>query len=318
MECILVTGSAGFVGGHVLTHLTRDLGLNAIGTTRDGRPGSRRLDLRDPAGMQAALAGVSAVVHCAVGDRAVTVDGTAALLRAAVQAGVSRVVHVSSIAVYGAATGQVREDTPMVPPDGQGYAAWKAAAEQVCLAETRVQTVRLRPTIVYGPGSTLWAGQMARRIRSGRWGVAGAAGDGTCNPVHVSDVATAIAVALATPGAAGQAFNINGPETLTWNDWFTRLGQAIGAPRLPTVSPATFRARAYAALGLKAMARIWPRVGRDWLLGAPARSELALFSLRASYPTDAARRVLDWTPTITIADGLIDTAAWLRSQGLAV
>jgi nucleoside-diphosphate-sugar epimerase len=44
---------------------------------------------------------------------------------------------------------------------------------------------------------------------------------------------------------------------------------------------------------------------------------LALFSLRASYPTDAARRVLGWAPAMTIASGLTDTVAWLRSEGLA-
>jgi nucleoside-diphosphate-sugar epimerase len=282
MPDVLVTGAAGFIGGHTLGLLRAAATATVVAATRDGSNGSRRLDLRDAATIRPALQGIDAIVHCAVGDRAVTVDGTAALLRAAAQAGVRRVVHVSSIAVYGGATGQVREDTPMVAADGRGYAAWKAAAEQACLAETGVQTVRLRPTIVYGPGSTLWAAQMTRRIRSGRWGVAGAAADGTCNPVHVSDVAT-----------------------------------AIGAPKLPTLSPATVRTRAYAALGLKAVARIWPQAGRNWLLGAPARSELALFSLRASYPTDAARRVLGWAPAMTIASGLTDTVAWLRSEGLA-
>jgi nucleoside-diphosphate-sugar epimerase len=316
MECILVTGSAGFVGGHVLTHLTRDLGLNAVGTTRDGRPGSRRLDLRDPAGMQAALAGVSAVVHCAVGDRAVTVDGTAALLRAAAAAGVRRMVHISSVAVYGAATGTVREDAPLISADGHGYAAWKAAAEQACLAQCGVETVRLRPTIVYGAGGTLWVSRLARRIRSGRWGTFGTAGEGLCNLVHVADVAAAAAAAVTAP-ASGAAFNVNGPVAITWNQWFARLASAIGAPSLPSLSPLALQARSFASLPLKALARKRPGIAADWLLGAPASSELTLFALRATYPTDAARAGLGWAPSVGIDEGLADSVAWLRQEGLA-
>ncbi len=317
MECILVTGATGFVGGHVLTHLTRDLGLAAAGTTREGRPGSRRLDLRDPAGMQAALAGVSAVVHCAVGDRAVTVDGTASLLRAAAAAGVRRVVHISSVAVYGTATGLVREESPLIPSNGHGYAAWKAAAEQACLAQSGLETVRLRPAIIYGAGGTLWVSHMARRIRAGRWGTFGSAGEGICNLVHVADVATAAAAALTAPAAAGAAFNVNGPCAITWNQWFARLAGAIGAPRLPSLSPLALQARSFASLPLKALARKRPGIAADWLLGAPASSELTLFALRATYPADAARKGLGWSPSVGLDEGLADSVAWLRQEGLA-
>ncbi len=317
MQTVLVTGAAGFIGGHVLRHLSCDEGLCVIAATRAGRDGARVLDLRDPAGMPAALAGVAAVVHCAVGDRAVTVDGTASLLRAAAEAGVRRVVHLSSVAVYGAASGVVREDAALVAATGNGYAAWKAAAEQACLAERGVESVRLRPAIVYGAGGTLWVSQMARRIRSGRWGVFGPAGDGLCNLVHVSDVATAVAAALRAPAAAGSAFNVNGPEAITWNAWFARLAAGIGAGPLPAVSPRRLYLRSLAALPLKAVARLRPGVAAEWLLGAPAASERTLFALHASYPTDAARAALSWAPAIGIADGLAESVAWLRQWGLA-
>ena len=111
---VLVTGAGGFVGSHAVRHLSRD--MEVIAATRDGRDGTRRLDVRDEAGLRSGLAGVAAVVHCAVGDRAVTVDGTTALLAAAAQAGVRRFVHISSVAVYGGATGEVSEATPMVVP----------------------------------------------------------------------------------------------------------------------------------------------------------------------------------------------------------
>ena len=316
MDTVLVTGAAGFLGSHVVSLLSRSPDLGVIVTTRDGRDGSRRLDLRDPACMQAALAGVDAVVHCAVGDRAVTVDGTAALLRAAAASGVRRLVYISSVAVYGAATGQVGEDSPLVPADGHGYAAWKVAAERACLGTSGIETVRLRPAIIYGPGGTLWVSQMARRIRSGRWGTFGPAGEGTCNLVHVADVASAVAAALSAP-AAGAVFNVNGPVAMTWNEWFVRLAQAIGAPPLPRLSPLALQARSFASLPLKALARKRPGIAADWLLGAPASSELALFALHATYPATAAQTALGWSPKVTVEQGLAESVEWLRQEGLA-
>lgn len=312
---ILVTGAGGFIGGHAVQRLVRD-GHRVTSATRDGRGGSVALDLRQPDTIARALQGIDAVVHCAVGGRAVTVNGTRALLQAAATAGVKRVVHLSSVAVYGAATGDLAEQTPLVPP-GHSYAGMKAEAEALCIAQTGLQVVRLRPSIVYGPGSKLWVADLARRIRSGRWGTLGPAGAGICNLVHVADVASAIAAALVHPGVAGMAFNVNGPEAVTWNDWFTMLANGMGAPALPALPPRTVRWRSAAALPVKAVARVIPGFAAEWRLGAPAASELALFALRAHYPVDAAERAMGWRPAIRLADGLASSVQWLRQEGLA-
>ncbi len=296
-------------------HLASDPRLSVSPATRDGRDRTVRLDVRQPDA--AALAGMDAVVHCAVGGRDVTVDGTRAMLRAAEAAGVRRFVHLSSVAVYGAAAGMVMEETAAVAPDGSGYAAWKAAAEQACMQQAGIETVRLRPAIVYGAGSALWVTGLAHRIRSGRWGVFGAAGDGTCNLVHVSDVATAVAAALTAPRAAGRAFNVNGPQAVSWNEWFALLAHGIGAPPLRAVPPAILRARTLAALPVKAMARLRPGLGSEWLLGAPARSELALFAQKATYPVFAAREALGWAPAVDVAAGLAESLACLPRDRLA-
>lgn len=297
---VLVTGSAGFIGGHVL----RRLGAQAIGATRDGRGGTRRLDLTDPASMPAALAGIDAVVHCAVGNQAVTVDGTRALLEAAASSGVRRFVHLSSMAVYGEAEGRVGEDTPMVAAGQNDYAGWKADAERACLALGSLQIVRLRPTIVYGPGGAYWLDSIVRRIRSGRWGVFGAAADGTCNLVHVDDVADAIVAALDAPGAPGRAFNVNGPESVSWNAYFERLAQAMGQQKLQAVSPLALQLRLAASLPLKVLGKLRPGLADHWLQGVPGRSELGLLRRRATYPVDAALAGLGWAPRVRIGEGL--------------
>ncbi len=311
---ILVTGAGGFIGGHLVSQLRHDPDCTVIAATRDGRDGSRRLDLRDHAALRGGLAGVGAVVHCAVGNRAVTVDGTRDLLAAAAAAGVRRFVHISSVAVYGGATGAVTEAARTVPTAGRDYAAWKAAAEQACLAQTDMEVVRLRPAIVYGPGSELWVAKLAERITSGKWGTFGPNGDGNCNLIYVKDVVSAVERSLVVPGLGGKVFNLSGDGSVTWNEWFSRMAQALGAPALRRIPPLALQARMLASLPVKAAARLRPGLAANWLLGAPARSELALFSLHATYPAEAARAALGWSALIGVDDGVAGCIAWLRDQ----
>ena len=317
MEKVLVTGAGGFIGQHTVRYLRSHSDRAVISSTRDGKPGTTHLDLRDESTVKAALEGVTSIVHCAVGDRAVTVDGTRILLKHAADAGVRRFVHISTMSVYGGAQGRVTEDTPMVSPDGNGYAAWKAAAEQACLEQQRLAIVRLRPTHVYGPRGTWWLGEMARRVQSGQWRNLGTAGEGTANMVYVGDVCSAISSALTSAGAVGGAFNVNGPETTTWNGWFAKLAEVTKSPVPTPISPLDLKLRMTLALPLKVLGKLKPGFGRSLLAGIPGRSELSLFSGRAVYPTDAAQSAMGWSPAVSIDQGLAMSMDWLRSEQLA-
>ena len=316
METILVTGAGGFIGQHTVDVLRQQPGCSVIGSTRDGRSGTAQLDVRDEVSVRTALDGVTSVVHCAVGDRHVTVEGTRTLLRCAAAAGIRRFVHISTMSVYGGAQGRVTEDTAMVTPDGDGYAAWKAAAEQACLEQQGLEIVRLRPTHVYGPRGTWWLGEMARRVRSGRWRNLGAAGGGVANMVYVGDVAAAISAALSSEAAVGRAFNVNGPETTTWNGWFAKLAEVTSSPAPAPISPLALKLRVMLSLPLKAAARVRPGFAQDLLRGVPSRSELGLFAGQAVYPTDAAREAMGWSPSVGIDRGLALSVDWLKAEGL--
>ena len=318
---VVVIGAGGFVGSAIVNTLRQVPGTSiraAMLHPRDIGIPTVQLDLLDPDSLRRALTGADAVVNCARGDRATTVEGTRRLIEVSAASGVRRIVHLSSIAVYGGATGRVDEAVPILPQrSGDGsYAHWKADAERVAISSS-TEVVRLRPGIIYGAGSTLWVHDLALRIRSGRWATFGSAGEGICNLVHVTDVAAAVASALTAPLAAGEAFNIDGDTAITWNAWFSRLAEAIGVPPLPNLPPATLRRRSKIALPAKALVRLLPpsqRLFGDWLRAAPAASEVALFGLAATYPADKARRLLDWSPGVSLEDGLVDCARWLRDQ----
>lgn len=301
---VFVTGAGGFIGQRVVARLAAAEDLEVVAGRRDGRavPGATTVaaDVTDLAQMTRALDGVDAVVHTAYGDQRVTVDGTRTTLDAAAAAGVTRFVHLSSISVYGGATGVVTESIPL-DPNAAGYAAWKIDGD-LAVAASPISSVRLRPTIVYGAGCDLWVDHPLRRLRSGRWGTFGDAGEGTCNPVHVDDVAAAVEAALRCDAVG--AYNINGDETLTWNAWFRRLASAAGLPEPQDLGRGRVRARSAAAVPLKAIRKAVPGFSPGFLLGVPAASERTLFALQATYAIEAAQADLGWSPRVPLDEGL--------------
>src|SRR5215472_2786794 len=116
-ETILVTGAGGFVGGTLVEalHFAGDYSVRSGIARWSSAPRVARLaanliqcDVMKPDELAEALRGVDYVIHCAAGENLrVLVEGTKNVLDAATRGGVKRVVHISSVAVYGEATGAV-------------------------------------------------------------------------------------------------------------------------------------------------------------------------------------------------------------------
>jgi nucleoside-diphosphate-sugar epimerase len=243
MARVVIVGATGLVGRRVTDMLAATAGFEPVGLSRRAAPGSARAlpwriaDATDAAALAACLADAHYAVNCMAGDGPAMIATTRNLCAAARAAGVRRLVHLSSMVVYGEATGLVAETHPL-GESGNWYARAKMTSESLVADFVRAggDGVILRPGCIHGPRSEQWTGRIARLLRQHRIGDLGAAGDGVCNLVHVDDVAAAVVASLVRPGIAGEAFNVADPDPGSWNDYFVRLGRAIGAVPVRRIS----------------------------------------------------------------------------------
>lgn len=231
MMKVLVLGGTGYIGSHLVARLAQTGWATPVGTSR--RSG---IDTTDLVSMTRALRGMDAVVNCVAGSANAISHGARVLVDAAGRAGNPRIVHLSTMSVYGALEGEVTEASPRDPSLGW-YAKAKCEAEDT-IADYEGGAVMLRPGCVWGPGSDLWVGRIGRLLGARRLGDLGAAGDGWSNLVSVDDVCEAAIASLritATPSMP-RVFNLAAPDSPRWNEYFVDLALAIGATPVPRLS----------------------------------------------------------------------------------
>ena len=300
---VLVTGASGFVGRRLCARLAEDGRFQVRGTTR--RPYS------PPAGVESvlvrelgpdtewtsALAGVSVVVHLAArvhvmhdssanpldDFRRVNVSGTETLVRQAVAAGVRRVVYLSSAKVNGESGIHSEAD----PPRPQGpYAISKYEAEQVLhrvARETGLETVIVRPPLVYGPGVRANFQALVRVVRSGVPLPFGAVRNGR-SLVALDNLVDFIITCVTHPAAAGETFFVSDGDDLSTAELIRRIARAFGrSARLLSVPESLLYAAAAVA-------------------GKRAAAQKTLGSLRVDI--SKAKRLLGWVPPCTVDDEL--------------
>jgi nucleoside-diphosphate-sugar epimerase len=317
---VLVTGASGLVGSHVVEALAaRGEPVRAL-----ARPASRAAVLRlgadvvtgdvtDPAVWQAAARGVRAIVHAAaiVQRRAsweqyvaVNVDATRLAVAAARAAG-ARLVHISSVAVYGGSaaypsTPERRdEDYPFQPiaaPDF--YARSKRMAEDVAReAATRreLDVATLRPTVIYGERDRLFT---PRVIRAMRLPLVPGIGPGTnrLSCVYAGNVAAAAVAALDAPLQGFRAYNVtgDGPPELSQREFFAAFAAALGRRYRPMPIPTGL---AGLVIGLLTARRL-------------ARAGVSFISGENPYTDERIHAELGWRPPTQAREAIARTVAW--------
>jgi 2-alkyl-3-oxoalkanoate reductase len=241
---ILVIGANGFIGREVVMGLATSGWATPILGVRNASAQNdlferRVVEATDAGSVGAALQGVAGVVNCVAGDAKTIEEAAKALLEAAQRTNPApRIIHLSTMSVYGDASGLIDEAASLRGDLGP-YSAAKVAAETTLAAYP--QTVVFRPGCVFGPASEQWTIRIARLLLAHRLGDLGAGGDGYCNLVHVGDVVQGVLRALEEPRAAGRAFNLSVPNPPTWNEFLVRYGTALSAVPVRRISQRRLR-----------------------------------------------------------------------------
>ncbi len=251
---VVVTGAAGFLGQHVLSG-ARAAGARVTAVVREAR-GEGELGiaemLRDPAHLD----GTDVLVHAAAirhrhgtdasAYRASNVDLAAAVVRACAGR-VGRLVHVSSVGVYGFPKKlPITEATPKAPRTLYSQTKIEAEKEVARLARSLgLAYTIIRPTIIYGPGDRNgMLDKLATALRSRRYLVVGN-GKNVLHHTHVDDVVRGILTLAAAERARNEDFIVAGPETITLQRLSELVARAVGA-RVPRVHVPIGFARAVA------------------------------------------------------------------------
>jgi len=272
----------------------------------------RVCDIRDEPALRQALEGVEYVfnlasVHLDVHSsyeqfESVNVQALERVVELSALARVRRLVHVSSVGVYGhVQSPPAKEDAPLHPQND--YERTKAAGEGVarCVAErTGLDLVILRPSWVYGAGCPRTA-KLLRSLRKGRFFYIGK-GDNLRHPIYVGDFIEGVeSAALAPAQVAGSTFNLAGPRWMTVAEMVTDFAKAIN------VRPPTFHAPRW--MGLAAG---WAAEQVSAVVGAEppiSRRTLAFFENDNAFDISAARQAFGFDPRTELEGGVRQAAA---------
>ena len=325
---ILVTGATGFVGSAVARRLLR----HGFEVRVLVRPDSDRRnidgldvdvatgDLADRGSLERAAKGCAALFHVAADYRlwtrdpqamfATNVDGARDVLRAAAEAGATRIVYTSSVAVLGsrAAGDPADEETPVAFADMIGpykQSKFQAEAEvRRLVADEGIPVVIVNPSMPVGPGDVkpTPTGRMIVEAASGR---VPAYVDSGLNVVHVDDVATGHLLAFER-GAVGERYVLGG-EDMSLRDILCAVTAAAGRrpPRLllphGVVLPVAYAAQAWSRLS----------GGREPFVTVDG---VRMARKRMYYSSAKARRALGYDPGSALG-ALGDAVAWFRDNG---
>jgi len=314
-DSVLVTGGTGFLGLHVCRYFAR-AGWDV--TALDLKPFTEEDDVGDVEYVQGDVrhestirdaidaADADVVVHAAAAlplwdddtIREVTIDGTRSVLRAAKDAGVERVVYISSTAVYGTHdTHPITEESPL---DGVGpYGEAKIEAEKVCRDFRRMGMCVpiLRPKTFIGPQRLGVFQILFDWVEDGANVPLVGWGNNRYQLLHVHDLVRAIELLFSLDeDEVDDTFNIGAAEFGTMREDFQALLDHAGTGKRVVGTPAPLTVFALRVLNELNLSPLYP-----WVYETAHED---------SYVSVETLRQLGWEPEYSNREALIDTYEW--------
>jgi nucleoside-diphosphate-sugar epimerase len=317
----LVTGATGFVGSHLAAAL-RQRGDEVTALARSAAKAEALVrqgihvvpgDLHDTAGLARAAARQDVVFHVAgvVAARSeadflrANRDGTENVLSAAREAGVSRLVLISSLAAAGPAPRGAPLRGHEAPRPVTAYGRSKLAAEQIVKSSGFNWSV-VRPPVVYGPRDR----EILKVFRLARLGLAPVFGDGAqeLSAVHAGDLAAALIAVATSPATIGGTYTACHPEVFTTAEFGKAIGATIGR------SVATLRIPRIVAQAILAVTGTAAHLAREATI---LTTDKANEFFQPAWTGDPGPLTRDsgWRATYDLVSGLADTYQWYREAG---
>jgi len=321
----LVTGASGFTGKGVCRRLvqqgeqvvaftrpTSNIGeLQAIGVE------CRKIDIKSRSVVKDNFSDISKVYHIAAAYRTehsdkeefrqVNVEATRNLLEAAKLSNVKRFIHCSTVGVQGEIDDPPASEEYRYKP-GDHYQASKLEGEILAREyfSNGLPGVVVRPVGIYGPGDTRFL-KLFRPINKGFFVMIGS-GNVLYHMTYITDLVEGILLCGTKEEALGEVFTIAGGEYTTIRDLVNLIADVLNKPRpkwripfLPVYAASVACDKACRFLGLPPP--LYPR-------------RVEFFHQDRAFSIDKARRLLGYTPTVGLREGLAATAAWYKENGM--
>ena len=316
---VLVTGGTGFIGTHLLEHLTKS-GEEVRALVRRTKAPRVLLagvqvvhgDLASGAGLDDALRGVDAVIHLAGVTKALHSDdyyagnvrATEQLTRAMAGRGI-RLVHVSSLAAIGPSSGRVPVGEDAEPHPLTHYGKSKLAAERV-VRDLVPGAVIVRPPVVYGPRDTD-VFQLLKSISKGLvLEIAG--GERWFSAIYVKDLVAGLIAAVREPRAAGRTYFLAHAKPVSWQ----QLGDS--AARIMARTPRVITVPLGVAHAVGACAEFWARAtGKPGIISREKIAEAKCMAWTCD--TSRAAGELGFIAPTALDKGLAETLSWYKEAG---
>ncbi|MDR9418899.1 NAD-dependent epimerase/dehydratase family protein [Gracilimonas sp.] len=315
-----VTGGTGFIGSHLVESLIQSPKYDEIRClVRSEEKWLQGMDfktikgdLNDFQALGKGLDGADVLFHVAAIVKAPTkkeftqanVDATENLVRLAQKKGVKNMVILSSLAAAGPSNGAPKTEDDLMNPVSMYGESKKEMESRIKSAAQKGDTIKIiRPPAVYGPRED----QIYSFFKSCSKGICPIVGDGN-NPrismVYVGDLVDGLLLAAEKEEKGVHTYFISGEGTHTWNEIKAITSRVLGKKLLPLKLKPKYVKKAAATIeNIASLLGIYPVVNKE------KANELIL---EWTCSTNKAKKELDYTPKVSLAEGISRTIHWYK------